>query len=132
MCSWDLLSWFANSLDLFQGRTALWDSILILCHKIKVGYGGIVRGMHLGASALSILPVMETESEDWEMYRQQTMILSPIFYMTASTNVVMTQAFQQWTFWRQIQQLKVDRIVLCRFKLSSNVWEVITMSPPAW
>ncbi|MCI12838.1 transmembrane protein 209-like [Trifolium medium] len=47
-----------------QGRTALWDSILILCHKIKVGYGGIVRGMHLGASALSILPVMETESED--------------------------------------------------------------------
>jgi len=49
---------------IFQGRTALWDSILILCHKIKVGYGGIVRGMHLGASALSILPVMETESED--------------------------------------------------------------------
>ncbi|XP_061359046.1 uncharacterized protein LOC133303183 [Gastrolobium bilobum] len=47
-----------------QGRTALWDSILLLCHKIKVGYGGIVRGMHLGASALSILPVMETESED--------------------------------------------------------------------
>ncbi|CAK8575935.1 unnamed protein product [Lathyrus sativus] len=47
-----------------QGRTALWDSILILCHKIKVGYGGIVRGMHLGASALSILPVMETETED--------------------------------------------------------------------
>jgi hypothetical protein len=67
MCSWDLLSWFANSLDLFQGRTALWDSILILCHKIKVGYGGIVRGMHLGASALSILPVMETESEDWDV-----------------------------------------------------------------
>ncbi|KAJ1424316.1 Cytochrome B561-related [Sesbania bispinosa] len=33
--------------DLCQGRTALWDSILLLCHKIKVGYGGIVRGMHL-------------------------------------------------------------------------------------
>ncbi|KAK7262352.1 hypothetical protein RJT34_29920 [Clitoria ternatea] len=47
-----------------QGRTALWDSILILCHKIKVGYGGVVRGMHLGTSALSILPVMEAESED--------------------------------------------------------------------
>ncbi|KAG2397619.1 uncharacterized protein HKW66_Vig0141450 [Vigna angularis] len=47
-----------------QGRTALWDSILLLCHKIKVGYGGIIRGMHLGASALSILPVMEAESED--------------------------------------------------------------------
>ncbi|XP_057748372.1 uncharacterized protein LOC130967501 [Arachis stenosperma] len=47
-----------------QGRSALWDSILLLCHKIKEGYGGIIRGMHLGASALSILPVMETEAED--------------------------------------------------------------------
>ncbi|KAL2328645.1 hypothetical protein Fmac_022072 [Flemingia macrophylla] len=47
-----------------QGRTALWDSILLLCHKIKVGYGGVIRGMHLAASALSILPVMEEESDD--------------------------------------------------------------------
>ncbi|KAG5124289.1 hypothetical protein JHK82_031026 [Glycine max] len=47
-----------------QGRTALWDSILLLCHKIKIGYGGVIRGMHLGASALSILPVMEAEYED--------------------------------------------------------------------
>lgn len=47
-----------------QGRTALWDSILLLCHKIKVGYGSIIRGIHLGASSLSILPVMETEAED--------------------------------------------------------------------
>ncbi|KAL0390508.1 UNVERIFIED_CONTAM: Transmembrane protein [Sesamum calycinum] len=31
-----------------QGRTALWDSVLLLCHKIKISYGGIVRGMHLG------------------------------------------------------------------------------------
>lgn len=47
-----------------QGRTALWDSILLLCHRIKVGYGGIVRGMHLGSSALSILPVLDSETED--------------------------------------------------------------------
>ncbi|KAJ7947783.1 Transmembrane protein [Quillaja saponaria] len=47
-----------------QGRTALWDSVLLLCHRIKVGYGGIIRGMHLGSSALSILPVLETETED--------------------------------------------------------------------
>ncbi|KAM3692302.1 hypothetical protein ACJW31_08G078200 [Castanea mollissima] len=47
-----------------QGRTALWDSILLLCHRIKVGYGGIVRGMHLGSSALSILPVLALETED--------------------------------------------------------------------
>ncbi|KAF7823428.1 transmembrane protein 209 [Senna tora] len=46
-----------------QGRTALWDSILLLCQKIMVGYGGIVRGMHLGSSALSILPILETEAE---------------------------------------------------------------------
>lgn len=46
-----------------QGRTALWDSILLLCHRIKVGYGGIVRGMHLGSSALSILPVLDLETE---------------------------------------------------------------------
>ncbi|KAJ4845158.1 hypothetical protein Tsubulata_040331 [Turnera subulata] len=47
-----------------QGRTALWDSILLLCQRINVGYGGIVRGMHLGSSALSILPVLESEAED--------------------------------------------------------------------
>ncbi|WCJ41079.1 Transmembrane protein 209 [Euphorbia peplus] len=46
-----------------QGRTALWDSILLLCHRIKVGYGGIVRGMHLSSSALSILPVLDSETE---------------------------------------------------------------------
>ncbi|OMP09730.1 Cytochrome B561-related protein [Corchorus olitorius] len=47
-----------------QGRTALWDSILLMCHRIKVGYGGIVRGMHLGSSALNILPVLDPENED--------------------------------------------------------------------
>ncbi|KAK2643306.1 hypothetical protein Ddye_025069 [Dipteronia dyeriana] len=47
-----------------QGRTALWDSILLQCHRIKIGYGGIVRGMHLGSSALNILPVIDSENED--------------------------------------------------------------------
>ncbi|KAL6967303.1 hypothetical protein U1Q18_033107 [Sarracenia purpurea var. burkii] len=47
-----------------QGRTALWDSILLLCHRIKVAYGGIVRGMHLGSSALGILSVLDPETED--------------------------------------------------------------------
>ncbi|KAL0418183.1 UNVERIFIED_CONTAM: Transmembrane protein [Sesamum radiatum] len=47
-----------------QGRTALWDSVLLLCHKIKISYGGIVRGMHLGSSALAILPVLEQETDD--------------------------------------------------------------------
>ncbi|GAA0156073.1 hypothetical protein LIER_13649 [Lithospermum erythrorhizon] len=47
-----------------QGRTALWDSILLLCHKMRVGYGGIVRGMHLGSSALGILQVLNTENDD--------------------------------------------------------------------
>ncbi|KAK6144429.1 hypothetical protein DH2020_021249 [Rehmannia glutinosa] len=48
----------------FQGRTALWDSILLMCYKIKISYGGIVRGMHLGSSALGILPVLEQQTED--------------------------------------------------------------------
>lgn len=47
-----------------QGRTALWDSTLILCHRIKLAYGGIVRGMHLGSSALAVLPIFQPESED--------------------------------------------------------------------
>lgn len=47
-----------------QGRTALWDSISLLCHRIKVGYGAVVRGMHLGSSALSLCPVLESEIED--------------------------------------------------------------------
>ncbi|KAL4332951.1 hypothetical protein GQ457_07G036130 [Hibiscus cannabinus] len=46
-----------------QGRSALWDSILLLCHRIKVEYGGIVRGMHLGSSALNILPVLDPQTE---------------------------------------------------------------------
>ncbi|KAK6144410.1 hypothetical protein DH2020_021230 [Rehmannia glutinosa] len=32
--------------------------------KIKISYGGIVRGMHLGSSALGILPVLEQQTED--------------------------------------------------------------------
>ncbi|XP_050213359.1 uncharacterized protein LOC126664831 [Mercurialis annua] len=47
-----------------QGRTALWDTVLLLCHRIKVGYGSIVRGMHLGSSALNILPLLESETEE--------------------------------------------------------------------
>ncbi|GLT37266.1 hypothetical protein SLA2020_115960 [Shorea laevis] len=47
-----------------QGRTAPWDSILLLCHRIKVGYGGIIRGMHIGSSALSILAVLDPENDD--------------------------------------------------------------------
>ncbi|KAL3849418.1 hypothetical protein ACJIZ3_011300 [Penstemon smallii] len=47
-----------------QGRTALWDSILLLCNKIKCSYGGIIRGMHLGSSALSILQVFEQDESD--------------------------------------------------------------------
>lgn len=42
----------------------MWDSILLLCHRIKIGYGGFVRGMHLGSSALSILPILDQETED--------------------------------------------------------------------
>ncbi|KAF5175746.1 cytochrome B561, amino-terminal protein [Thalictrum thalictroides] len=47
-----------------QGRTALWDAILLLCHRINVGYGAVVRGMHLGSSAFSILPVIDLEADD--------------------------------------------------------------------
>ncbi|XWS28424.1 hypothetical protein CRYUN_Cryun25bG0067600 [Craigia yunnanensis] len=47
-----------------QGRTALWDSILLLCYRTKVGYGGIIRGMHLGSSALNILQVLDPENEE--------------------------------------------------------------------
>ncbi|XP_050369829.1 uncharacterized protein LOC126787953 [Argentina anserina] len=46
-----------------QGMTALWDSILLLCHNIKAGYGGIVRGMHLSSSALRIVHVLDSETE---------------------------------------------------------------------
>ncbi|CAA6656880.1 unnamed protein product [Spirodela intermedia] len=45
-------------------RTALWDAVLLLCHRIQVGYGGIVRGVHLGSSAFSILPILQTDCEE--------------------------------------------------------------------
>ncbi|KAK6936018.1 Cytochrome B561-related [Dillenia turbinata] len=44
-------------ISICQGRTALWDSILLLCYKIKLGYGG----MHLAFSASSI--VIQTASK---------------------------------------------------------------------
>lgn len=47
----------------FQGRTALWDALLLLCHRIKVGYGGVVRGVHLGSSAFNILPILDSETD---------------------------------------------------------------------
>ncbi|MCL7022770.1 hypothetical protein MKW94_010232 [Papaver nudicaule] len=47
-----------------QGRTALWDAILLFCHRIKADYGGIVRGMHVSSAAYSILPILESETED--------------------------------------------------------------------
>lgn len=56
---WDKMPQFS-----LQGRTSLWDSILLLCYKIKIGYGGIVRGMHLSSSALGILPVLDSEEDD--------------------------------------------------------------------
>ncbi|EEE58847.1 hypothetical protein OsJ_10435 [Oryza sativa Japonica Group] len=46
-----------------QGRTALWDAILLLCHQINVGYGGVVRGIHIGSSALNILSVLDSDME---------------------------------------------------------------------
>lgn len=58
------LYWDKKSQFSLQGRTALWDSILLLCYKIKISYGGIVRGMHLGSSALAILPVLDQETEE--------------------------------------------------------------------
>ncbi|KAL8029827.1 hypothetical protein ABFX02_14G248500 [Erythranthe guttata] len=58
-----VLYWDKKPQFSFQGRTALWDSILMLCYKIKISYGGIVRGMHLGSSALGILPVLEQETD---------------------------------------------------------------------
>lgn len=59
----------------FQGRTATWDSILLLCHNIKVGFGGVVRGLHLGSSALSILPVLDPETDESVLQRGIVAIL---------------------------------------------------------
>lgn len=56
---WDKMPQFS-----LQGRTALWDSILLLCYKIKIGYGGLVCGMHLSSSALGILLVLDPEKDD--------------------------------------------------------------------
>ncbi|KAG0453520.1 hypothetical protein HPP92_024824 [Vanilla planifolia] len=46
-----------------HGRTASWDAILLLCHRIKVGYGGVVRGVHLGSSAFNILQILDSERD---------------------------------------------------------------------
>eukprot|EP00249_Psilotum_nudum_P015702 c25477_g1_i1 orf=509-2443(-) len=48
----------------FQGRTALWDAIIMLCHRIKVAHSGMIRGISLGSSGLNLLSVLETEVND--------------------------------------------------------------------
>lgn len=46
-----------------QGRTAVWDSILLLCNRVKTAYGGVVRGMQLSSSALEISSVLDSGTE---------------------------------------------------------------------
>ncbi|XP_066388971.1 uncharacterized protein [Miscanthus floridulus] len=57
------LYWDKKQQFSLQGRTALWDAILLLCHQINVGYGGVVRGIHIGSSALNLQSVIDSESE---------------------------------------------------------------------
>lgn len=58
------LYWDKKAQFSLQGRPAMWDSILLLCHRIKIAYGGIVRGVHLGSSALNILPILDQDDEN--------------------------------------------------------------------
>lgn len=37
-----------------QGRTALWDAILLLCHRIKVAHGGVIRGISLDSPSYNL------------------------------------------------------------------------------
>ncbi|XP_047332481.1 uncharacterized protein LOC124936069 [Impatiens glandulifera] len=46
-----------------QGRTAVWDSILLLCNRVKTAYGGVIRGMQLSSSALEISSVLDSGME---------------------------------------------------------------------
>ncbi|CAM6112603.1 unnamed protein product [Calypogeia fissa] len=43
----------------FQGRSALWDAILLLCYRVKLAHGGVVRGINLGSPAFNLLSVLE-------------------------------------------------------------------------
>lgn len=47
-----------------QGRTALWDASLLLCHRISVAHGGVIRGINLGSSALNLLSIFEAPELD--------------------------------------------------------------------
>lgn len=47
-----------------QGRTALWDATLLMCHRIKAAHGGVVQGINLGSSAFNLLSVFETPQGD--------------------------------------------------------------------
>ncbi|KAH7314715.1 hypothetical protein KP509_21G017500 [Ceratopteris richardii] len=50
-----------------QGRTALWDSVLLFCHRIQAAHGSVVQGINLGSSAFNLLPIFEVpEEEDCE------------------------------------------------------------------
>ncbi|KAI5057591.1 hypothetical protein GOP47_0027606 [Adiantum capillus-veneris] len=47
-----------------QGRTALWDAVLLICYRIKTAHGGVVQGINLGSSAFNLLSVLETPEGD--------------------------------------------------------------------
>ncbi|MCO5584195.1 hypothetical protein L7F22_038118 [Adiantum nelumboides] len=46
-----------------QGRTALWDAVLLICYRIKTAHAGVVQGINLG-SAFNLLSVLEISEED--------------------------------------------------------------------
>ncbi|KAG0611946.1 hypothetical protein M758_7G178800 [Ceratodon purpureus] len=54
-----VLYWDKKQQFSLQGQTALWDSILLLCYRIKIAHGGVVRGISLGSPAYNLLPVLE-------------------------------------------------------------------------
>eukprot|EP00897_Mesotaenium_endlicherianum_P010300 jgi/Mesen1/9299/ME000060S08731 len=54
------LYWDRKPQICLQGRTALWDALVLLCHRIRVAHAGVVRGVALDSPSLNLLPVIET------------------------------------------------------------------------
>ncbi|KAL3685531.1 hypothetical protein R1sor_003553 [Riccia sorocarpa] len=48
----------------FQGRSALWDAVLLLCYRVKIAHGGVVRGVNLGSPAFNLLAVLDPSPEN--------------------------------------------------------------------
>eukprot|EP00850_Spirogloea_muscicola_P012900 SM000085S23250 [mRNA] locus=s85:218235:220813:- [translate_table: standard] len=57
------LFWDKKPQFCFQGRTALWDAIALLCHRVREAHNGALRGLSLASPSLDLMRVLDVQAD---------------------------------------------------------------------